>query len=389
MRILLISPYHSGSHAAWAEGFAQHSAHDVRLLTLAGRFWKWRMHGGAVTLARRFLADDFAPDLIIADDMLDATTFLALTRERTHNIPFVLYMHENQLTYPLPIDPNKGAMRRQKGERDHHYVFVNYASMLAADRICFNSRYHLQSWFSALPNFLKHFPDYNELGSIELLQEKATVLPVGIGVNPHSPPPSPTGKRGGSSPLILWNQRWEYDKNPEAFFAALKAVSDLPFRVAILGENFSRQPKIFEEAKAWLGDRVVAFGFVEKGRYWEILASADLTISTAIHEFFGISIVEAMAHGVVPLLPKRLSYPELLPSDLHDTLLYSDDNELAVKLRGMLTRFVEFRPIAKRLQQHTVPYQWPTMALQYDTYFNQIVDVSTKNGSIALGVMAR
>lgn len=379
MQILLISPYHSGSHAAWAEGYARNSRHEVKLLTLAGRFWKWRMHGGAVTLARLFLAGDFAPDLIIADDMLDVTTFLALTRERTHNVPFVLYMHENQLTYPLPRDPNKGAMRRQKGERDHHYVFINYASMLSADHVCFNSHYHLESWFAALPNFLKHFPDYNELASIATLRQKSTVLPVGIASPTSANVPSTTL----DNPLILWNQRWEYDKNPEAFFAALKAVADLPFRVAILGENFSRQPAVFEAARDWLGERVVAFGFVEKERYWEVLDSADFTISTAIHEFFGISIVEAMAHGVVPLLPARLSYPELLPTSLHETLLYVDQADLVAKLRQMLESPHTFQSIAYQLKKHTMQFQWQTLANHYDRQFNKIVDVSTKNGSIA------
>jgi hypothetical protein len=50
MKILLIEPYHTGSHAAWASGFATHSRHFVSTLTLPGRFWKWRMHGAAVTL---------------------------------------------------------------------------------------------------------------------------------------------------------------------------------------------------------------------------------------------------------------------------------------------------------------------------------------------------
>ena len=126
MKIVLLSPYHSGSHRAWAEGYAAHSAHEIQLLTMQGRFWKWRMHGGAVTLARQFLATGTKPDLILTDGMLDLTTFMALTRHVTHDIPFALYMHENQLTYPLPADPTTGAMRRNHNERDHHYVFINY-----------------------------------------------------------------------------------------------------------------------------------------------------------------------------------------------------------------------------------------------------------------------
>ncbi len=160
-RILLLSPYHGGSHRAWAEGYAHASAHAVELLTLPARFWKWRMHGGAVTLARHWLGETAGrplPDLILATDLLDLTTFLALTRRRTAGIPVALYMHENQLTYPLPDYPTTGPLRRQMGERDRHYAFVNYTSMLAADRVFFNSRYHLETFFAALPPFLRHYP---------------------------------------------------------------------------------------------------------------------------------------------------------------------------------------------------------------------------------------
>ncbi|NOR05915.1 MAG: DUF3524 domain-containing protein, partial [Deltaproteobacteria bacterium] len=152
MKILLIEPYHTGSHAAWCSGFATHSRHFVSMLTLPGRFWKWRMHGAAVTLARRFLAEEYAPDLILTTDMLDLTTFLALTRSRTYNTPTALYFHENQLTYPWSVDDRD----LLKG-RDVHYGFINYASAMAADTVLFNSRFHLESFFEELPRLLKHF----------------------------------------------------------------------------------------------------------------------------------------------------------------------------------------------------------------------------------------
>ena len=230
MRVILVSPYHGGSHQAWAEGYQAHSSHEIELLTLPARYWKWRMHGGAVTLARRFLQGGESFPLILATDMLDLTTFLALTRPLTANAATALYMHENQLTYPLPQDPNSGPMRRQLGERDLHYAFVNYSSMLAADHIFFNSRFHHDSLFSALGCFLKHFPDSQELETIGPLKAKSSVLPVGL--NRSSPPPS--GEKP-QPPLILWNQRWEYDKNPADFFEALYWASErkLDFRLAL------------------------------------------------------------------------------------------------------------------------------------------------------------
>src|SRR5512145_270643 len=99
MFILLIEPYDTGSHGVWMRGYQAHSAHDVRILSLPGQFWQWRMLGGAVTLAEQYLALDVAPDLIVASDMLDLTTFLALTRPVTAHTRTAVYFHENQLTY--------------------------------------------------------------------------------------------------------------------------------------------------------------------------------------------------------------------------------------------------------------------------------------------------
>ena len=56
MKILLLEPYCGGSHQAWAQGYAANSRHDVTLLGLPARFWKWRMQGGALTLAEQVQA---------------------------------------------------------------------------------------------------------------------------------------------------------------------------------------------------------------------------------------------------------------------------------------------------------------------------------------------
>ena len=375
MNLLLLSPYHSGSHRAWATGYQRHSQHNVTLLTLPGRFWKWRMHGGAVTLARRFVEQQLRPDMIMATDMLDVTTFLALTRAHTAHIPLVLYMHENQLTYPLPRNKKDGPMRRQRGERDFHYVFVNYASQLAADAIWFNSEYHYQSWSTAVKGYLRRFPDYNEKGSVAPLAAKSQVMPVGIEFT-HDAPLDDVSENSDAPPLILWNQRWEYDKNPEQFFDTLYAAqaAGWPFRVALCGENFQRRPRIFEEAQAKLGDRVVHAGFAERAQYHALLAEAEIVISTAVHEFFGISILEAIHSRAFPLLPHRLSYPELLPPEFHDLCLYNDPEHLLARLGWAIYHSEERRQTTAVLAATTARYAWSQIAPLYDTAFVTIAD---------------
>jgi hypothetical protein len=157
LHLWLLSPYHTGSHRAWAEGYRQTSRHRVTLLTMAGRFWKWRMQGGAVELAaqaKALLAAGEMPDAVLATDMVHLPAWLGLLREGLPGrTPVLCYMHENQLTYPW-----------RPGEKpDLTYGMINWLSQVAADAVLFNSRYHQESWFDELPRLLKHFPDYNHL----------------------------------------------------------------------------------------------------------------------------------------------------------------------------------------------------------------------------------
>ena len=327
------------------------------------------MHGGAVSLAQQFNNSDFTPDLILATDMLDLTTFLALTRQRTAMIPAVLYMHENQLTYPLPANGRIGPMRRQLGERDRHYAFINYASMMAADHVCFNSQYHQNSFFKALSPFLKHYPENNNFETIEMLKEKSSVIPVGI-----SFPPKPKIIQKSPYPLILWNQRWEYDKNPDLFFKTLFRLSDegIEFELAICGESFGKRPSIFTEAEERLKQHIIHMGFAEKEQYERLLWQADIVVSTAVHEFFGISVLEAVGCETFPILPNRLSYPELIPQNLHNQILYGNEDILFQKLKTTVINLESVEPIINEVSMSVKRVQWDKIVSKYDSLFTSL-----------------
>lgn len=361
MRVLLLNPFHSGSHAAVAEGYSAHSRHAVTALTLsAAGGWRWRMRGAAVTLARRLQAAyglGPAPfDLILATDMLDLATFLGLTRAQTAGIPAAVYFHENQLTYPLP--PGRA--------RDLAFPWINYTSLLASERAFFNSAFHRRALLEALPGLTGRYHDHQELDLLARLAEHAEVLYPGLDLGRlerHRPaegaPPGP--------PVILWNSRWEYDKQPQVFFAALEALEarGADFRLIVAGEHIDPRAPEFVAARERFAARTLAWGYApDAAAYARLLWQADIVVSTAAQEFFGIALLEALFCGCVPVAPRRLSYPELLPPACHADCLYDDAAGLADRLAAALERLPALR--AYGFRSVAAAFAWERAAPRWD-----------------------
>ena len=357
MKILIVEPFLTGSHKAWAEGYAQSSKHKVEIISLPGRFWKWRMHGGAVTLAKRCLKLNFNPDFILATDMLNLPVFQSLVKPEC---PVAIYFHENQFTYPW--SPNDEDVELQ---RDKHYGFINYSSALSADNVYFNSQFHLDSFFTGLEDFLRQFPDYREIQNIDKIRAKSSVLHLGMDLMKFDD--YKVEKGGNELPLILWNHRWEHDKNPEAFFDALIQLSQMgsKFNLAVLGEEFKQELPCFTKAREILKPHIVQFGYTDSFEdYANWLWKADILPVTSNQDFFGGSIMEGVYCCTTPLLPNRLTYPELFSQSENPQLFYENSDELIDKLTYAIQNISETRK--RSYQVNARKYDWANMAKEYD-----------------------
>ena len=92
------------------------------------------------------------------------------------------------------------------------------------------------------------------------------------------------------------------------------------FSLSVLGEQFRERPEEFDEIKqAFSGQSSAVLkhcGYIESiSEYRQILASADVVLSTALHDFQGLAVLEAVAAGCIPVLPGRLCYGEWFDED--------------------------------------------------------------------------
>ena len=363
MKILIIEPFLTGSHKSWVEGYQKYSNHEINILSLPGRFWKWRMHGGAITMAKRYVKSKFKPDLILVTDMLNLPVFQSLI-ELT--CPIAIYFHENQFTYPWsPMDADV------KLNRDKHYGYINYSSALSADQVYFNSQFHFDSFFIGLEKFLRQFPDYREMKNIETIKEKSSILHLGLDLHKFD---LCSTKNNSDLPLILWNHRWEHDKNPETFFGVMQQLSNkgINFNLAILGEEFKNELPCFISARKKLHKHIVQFGYAKSfNKYAEWLWKADIVPITSNQDFFGASIMEAVYCNTMPLLPKRLTYPELFNQSKNPKLFYENIDDLIIKLDYQINNINLLRN--QKFQHFAIRFDWSKMATLYDHEFEKFI----------------
>lgn len=355
LNILAVEPYFGGSHRHFLEGLRDHSRHQVTIISLPARYWKWRMHGGAVTLAEEALRLPGDFDVIFVSDMLNLPNFLAVGRARFGGTPVICYFHENQATYPMP--PYQ--------KRDLTYAYINWASVVAADEVWFNSRYHLDEYFAELPRLLKHFPDYQNLDGIVPARKKSIVMEPGLDLGAMDRHRVPRGR----TPRILWNHRWEYDKDPAGFFQALAAVKarGIRFELVLAGMNTRQEPEEFLRARKDFQAELVHYGYVpDPAGYARLVWSSHIVVSTARHEFFGMACVEAMHCGCQPLLPDRLNYPSLVGPEF----LYGSDGELVERLSELLTE--PGRLLSGRAVALADRFDWSVRASEYDAAFDRV-----------------
>lgn len=354
-RILVVEPYYGGSHRAFLEGLQRHVEADCTLLVLPARKWKMRMQLSAPWFATQVAALEVRDrwfDTILSSTFVDVAVLRVLLGRLAGWNPkarFCTYFHENQFAYPGRLaDP---AMLQ--------FAAINFTTALASDAIAFNSRHNRDSFFSRSRAYVRKAADMEFCQEYERVMQESLVLYPGLDYTAIDGSKAPLR---GDVPVIVWNHRWEHDKNPEEFFGALQRLRErcVDFRLIVLGQSFRDKPRCFTKAKQEFAENILHFGYASsRGDYVALLRQGDIVVSTANHEFFGLAVLEAVRAGCVPLLPNRLSYPELYPA----SYLYYP-GMLAERLETLLVTGAYPLP-PETARALTAPYGWTAVQEQY------------------------
>jgi len=368
MNILVLEPYYGGSHKAFLSGLIRHLPYAFDLLTLPAHSWKWRMRlaaphfAGVLATDPRYKAKTF--DRILCPSLVDVAALRGLLPPHLRTVPLLTYFHENQFAYPIQVSE----------ARDVHFGLTNLTTALASDSLAFNSQYNLDSFLAGCKELLAKMPDMSLPGYEEAIRAKATILHPGLDFSEIDA--CPEERQTGRPSVLVWNHRWEHDKNPELFFNTLYGLAEqgVPVGLVVLGESFRNQPPVFAQARERLAQHIVHFGYAaDRQEYCRLLCQGDVVVSTANHEFYGMAVLEAVRAGCRPLVPDRLSYRELFAPEFR-----YEDVDFAQRL---LAAIKAGRLAVDAAEALTRCFAWSTLTESYQRWLDFSGDVDGGCGS--------
>ena len=146
----------------------------------------------------------------------------------------------------------------------------------------------------------------------------------------------------------------------------------IKFQLVILGEQFDTEMEIFNWARKIFNNEIIHIGFCESfNEYATWLWKADIIPVTTKQEFFGGSIMEAIYCNVYPILPNRLTYPELFDNIKNKEYFYKNNKELKIKLKKILINFNKLN--LKSLSNYALNYDWSIISNKYDSIINKTI----------------
>jgi len=358
-RFLLLEPYYGGSHRAFIQGMQRNLTITFTVLSMPAHKWKMRMQLAAPWFAEEtgaLIRSGERFDGILCSTFLDSALLKALLCKQNIHLPLLIYFHENQFAYPNRLEDPAG----------YQFSALNFTSALAADRLAFNSRYNFDTFIRGMEKYLKKSADIQVTHLAGEVAAKSEVLYPGIDFSAID-----RQKEDSRSeiPVIVWNHRWEHDKDPATFFKAMGelAQQEIDFRLVILGQSFVKKPVVFERAMERLNKNIIHIGYVKsRTEYARLLRRGNIVVSTARQEFFGMSVLEGVRAGCLPVVPDRLAYQEIFPGEYRYR-----SGELVSMLKKRLARS---GPMAHDdIVALTEKFSWPNRVGAFESWLRSIL----------------
>jgi len=173
------------------------------------------------------------------------------------------------------------------------------------------------AFYRVVASLFARLPDFVPERVVDAMEEKTEVLPVPLLPVVEAQASAWRPEEKSRALRILWNARFEHDKGGEGTSSYSQGpgtvrapLSARCYRATV--SQFTRG--VFLQSNGIFEHRLVQFGYMDSAAdYHALQAGADIILSTALHEFQGLAVMQAVRAGCMPLVPDRLAYREMYP----------------------------------------------------------------------------
>ena len=165
--------------------------------------------------------------------------------------------------------------------------------------------------------------------------------------------------------------RFSFNKKPDRLLDAMVELGkiDPDFSLDLIGGEFdwTREKLAAEIAARGLGARVRLHVGASNAQIAEIIAGASLFVSASVHEGFGISLIEALSAGLLPVVEANAAFKSFA-GRVSDVVLtdYAQPAGAAAAIMAAHARLAaDPAAMRARLVAAAQPFAWPGVAERY------------------------
>jgi|PersoiStandDraft_1058852.scaffolds.fasta_scaffold07548_3 glycogen(starch) synthase len=188
-----------------------------------------------------------------------------------------------------------------------------------------------------------------------------------IDSEPGDDPSSP-----GREPMVLYAGRLTFQKGPDHLLAAAEIVlrhrPDVRFVLAGIGDML---PGLLDRvAELGLGTRILFTGFLEPEDLVSLYRRADVYVLPSVSEPFGLTVLEALRHGVPVIVSREAGVAEVVHHALK--VDFWDSRELAAKILSLLSSSTLREEMVERGREEIARMSWTQSARQCLAVYREI-----------------
>lgn len=167
---------------------------------------------------------------------------------------------------------------------------------------------------------------------------------------------------------IISIARFDKVKNHEYMLLELKPIIDKVNKIFLIGDGKLRR-KIFNLIKTYkMEDKVVIINFTNRTANY--LANSTIYLSTSLYEGLSLSVIEALASGLVVIASKASN--ELILNNYNGFLINLEQNELTNKLNFVINNLKKLNNIRENAKLYASNFSIENMKNRYlQLYFEE------------------